>query len=260
MILTIDIGNSNICFAAHEKSPDPLFFERIHTGREKTVSSYIEDIRKIFKLHHLTKEDFEGAILSSVVAVLTDVLKEAVETVLERQILLVSSSLKLPYDIHAEDPSAIGADILCDITGALSIKKAPLMTFDLGTATVGTYIKVSENNRPCLEAIYILPGVRTSLSSLSMNTSSLPDIALDTPKSVIGKNTIESLQSGILYGTAGLVDGIVSQVEAAANTTCKVILTGGLSAFIAPCCTHEIIRDPALLMRGLYTLYELNQI
>jgi len=255
MILSIDIGNSNICFAAHEKNATPLFFERVHTGRDLDTSYYADVLSSILKMHALTGADFEGGILSSVVSSLTNVLSSAAKIVLGKELLVVSSACKLPMELHVKEPQTVGADILCDIAGALTMGNGPFVTFDMGTATVASYI--SKEN--ALESVFILPGVRTALSSLSKNTSSLPDIALDQPRNVIGKNTIESLQSGILYGTAGLVDGIVKQIEKEAGSTCRVILTGGLSSFIAPYCTHELTVEPALLMKGLYEIFQLNQ-
>ena len=259
MILTVDIGNSNICFALHENDPKPLWFERLSTNRAKKASDFEKDLRAILSLHGVRPSDITGAVLSSVVGSVTLPVTEAIEAVLPCSVIRVSEYLKKSFANRTDRPETVGTDILCDIEGALSLVKPPLMTFDMGTATVGSFIAKGKDGLPSLEHVFICPGVRTSLYSLSENTASLPDISLEHIESALGTDTVSSIRAGIFYGTAGLVEGFVSRFEEETGTKVNVCLTGGLSPFIAPYIGREVLQDSELLMRGLYLFYEKNK-
>ncbi|MBP5224815.1 MAG: type III pantothenate kinase [Lachnospiraceae bacterium] len=258
MILTVDIGNSNICFALHDNDPSPLFFERVSTDRRKSAMAYEKDILAILKLHGTAPGDVTGAVLSSVVESVTNPVTAAIEAALPCSVLRVSEYMKKSFDNRTDRPETVGTDILCDVEGALSMYGAPLMTFDLGTATVATFVQPQKNGRPALEHVFIHPGVRTSLYSLSENTAALPDISLEQVDHILGTDTVSSIRAGIFYGTAGLIDGFATRFEEETGSPVTVCLTGGLSPFIAPYCRHEVHRDGELLMRGLYRLWEKN--
>ena len=259
MILTIDIGNSNICFALHDMRPKPLFFERISTDRTKDAASYAADIEALLDLHGIRPSDIRGAVLSSVVEPVTNAVTEALDKVLPCSVIRVSEYLRKSFENRTDRPETVGTDILCDIEGALSLFPAPLMTFDLGTATVATFIRNNgKGEKPSLEHVFIHPGVRTSLNSLSESTASLPDISLDRIGTPLGSDTVSSIRSGIFYGTAGLIDGFAERFEELIGQEVTVCLTGGLSPFIAPYCRHQIHQDSELLMRGLYLFWEKN--
>ncbi len=258
MILTVDIGSSNICFALHDNDPAPLFFERISTDRKKGAMAYEKDLFAILKLHGVLPVDISGAVLSSVVGSVTNPVIAAIEAALPCGVVRVSEYLKKSFVNRTDRPETVGTDILCDIEGALSLFDAPLMTFDLGTATVATFVQKNDGDLPSLEHVFIHPGVRTSLYSLSENTASLPDISLEHVDSILGTDTVSSIRAGIFYGTAGLIEGFVSRFEEKTGKPVTVCMTGGLSPFIEPYCKHEVHRDGELLMRGLYRLWEMN--
>ena len=261
MILTVDIGNTNICIALHENDdPKALFFERLHTTAEKDPQEFYEDILTILSLHHRTPSELDGIVLSSVVPPATAVMTEALNLLKDSidgkdvNFLTVRHDLKFTFRNGAEDPSSVGSDILCDITGALSRFAPPLMVIDMGTATVLSVI----NEEPAFVGVFICPGVRTSLNSLAATTSALPSIGIDVPDNVIGTNTNDSMKSGIIYGSAGLIDGIVNHVEEATGKKYTIVATGGLSGSVIPYCRHEIHHDPELLMTGLWNIYKNN--
>ena len=255
MILTVDIGNSNICFAIHaDDTPEPVFFERIHTNHYKTALEYMVEIRTIFELHHVSFSTITDCALSSVVPVVTPGIEEALQSLLSCRVLRITPFIHLPYGANVEDISPVGADILCDNAGTLLQYGCPAMTFDLGTATVASSLDARGN----LDGVLITAGVRTSLNSLVTRTASLPQITLDPPPSVLGESTAEAMQSGIIYGTAGLIDGIIDRTEEETGLSYTVVATGGLSRFIAPYCRHEIILDPTLLMKGMWNLLRIN--
>lgn len=255
MILTVDIGNSNICFAIHaEDTPEPLFFERIHTNHSKTALEYLVDIRTIFELHGVSLSTVSDCAVSSVVPLVTTAVTEALNMLLSCRILKISPFVKLPFGANAADISPVGADILCDNAGTRLQYGFPAMTFDLGTATVASSLDDKGN----LDGVLIAAGVRTSLNSLVQKTSALLQITLDPPRSVLGESTTDAMRSGIIYGTAGLIDGIIERTEQETGLRYTVVATGGLSRFIAPYCRHEILLDPTLLMKGMWSLLRIN--
>lgn len=255
MILTADIGNTNIVFALQtEVSPDPVFFERIHTDKEKTALEYAVDLETILTLHHIDNTSITHAVVSSVVPAVTKAVHEALKLLLSCPVLNIRHDLNLGFENHAEDPSSVGCDILCDVAGAVSEYGSPVITFDMGTATVASIV----SRIPALEGVLICPGVRTALNSLSSRTSSLPSIALEAPDHAIGTNTLDAMQSGIIYGNAGLLDGIIDQIEEDTREHYTVIATGGLSQFIVPFCRHEIITDSSLLVKGMWHILRRN--
>lgn len=271
MILTVDIGNSNICFALHEDASEtPVFFERIHTGREKSPEDYATDLRMILDLHKKAASEITGALISSVVPPVTEAVKQGVEKVIPGKVLLMDYRLKLPFENHASDPSCVGHDILADITGALHQAEAPLITIDMGTATVISVVLPAgaEPSRvfpgkpsplPSLSGVLIQAGVQTGLNSLANDTSALPDISLKAPDKVIGRNTENGMKSGIVFGTASMIDGMIDRIEKDTGYKFTVFATGGLSRFIIPYCTHEIHWDSELLMKGLYYVLKENR-
>ena len=250
MILTVDIGNSNICFSVHKDTPEPLFLERIHTDRTRTAIEYAVTIRTILKLHHIEEHDILCCALSSVVPLVTAPVMEALSSLLDFRVIQVDCRLDLGFTIDTKDPSEVGTDILCDAAGALLQSGCPVINVDMGTATVVSMV----DSNLLLRGVTICPGVRTSLNSLSENTSSLPDIGLDAPDHTIGTNTVDAMKSGIIFGTAGMIDRIIQEMEREAGEHARVFATGGCSPFIAPFLQHRVTLDAGLLMKGLYSI------
>jgi len=256
MILTADVGNSNICLAVLEDdSPKSLFFERLSTNREKTAAEYASDIRMVLLLHGIAADLLTGSALSSVVPAVTPVLSEAMEEVTGVGTFIVDPEKKFRFQFNIDDPKSVGADILCDMTGAVTHFDTPLITFDMGTATVMTLI----TDGPVFQGVYICPGVKTSLRSLTSGSSVLPSIGLEDPGPVIGNKNDAAIKSGIIYGSAGLVDGLIDEIERDTGLTFTVVATGGLSRFVIPYCRHKIIYEPELLIKGLWQLYRDNK-
>ena len=274
MILTIDCGNSNICFPVHEDDTiAPLFLERIHTDRNFTREVLIQDLQMILRLHGLSPDRITRAVLSSVVPQLTEVLRDAAAAVIGRDVLVVDYRLNLAFDNLMEKPETAGQDILSDISGALSLADAPVITIDMGTATVFSIVTPAGyeetrtgkkrkgrkcSDRPAFSGVMILPGVRTSLDSLTLGTSALPGISLKAPDRATGKNTTDSMKSGLVFGTAEMIDHMLDRIERETGLQFKVFATGGLSPFIVPYVRHEITLDTELLMKGLLSILQQN--
>ena len=154
-----------------------------------------------------------------------------------------------------DNPKTTGSDMIVDAVAAIREYPAPLIIIDMGTATTMSVVDQAGNYIGGV----ILPGVRVSLDSLSGKTAQLPFISLEIPSRVIGKNTIDCMRAGIMYGNAATLDGIIDRMEEELGSKTTVIATGGLAKFITPLCRHEIIYDDALLLKGLLILYEKNK-
>ncbi len=197
----------------------------------------------------------EGTILSSVVPPLNATISSAVKKIFGFRPKLVGSGMKTGLNIIMDNPKTVGSDMIVDAVAASKEYPLPAIIIDMGTATTMSVLDQKGNYTGGV----ILPGLRVSLDSLSSKTAQLPSISLDIPQKVIGKNTIDCMRSGIMYGNAGMIDGIIERMEEELGEKATVIATGGLSRFVVPLCRHTIIYDEALLMKGLWILYEKNR-
>ena len=255
MILTVDIGNTNICISLHqEESSEPLFFERLKTEKERAEDLYYDDVKKILRSHKIALSSLTKTALSSVVASLTPVFSSVLYKLTGRKPFVMSYLSVLPFENLAEVPSEVGNDLLSDITGALKKYEPPLIIFSLGTATVT--IVVTEE--PALSYVLIYPGVNTSLKTLSAKADALPEIDIDHPGSLLARNTKDAMVSGIVYGTAAMLDGIIERIEKATGKDFNLIATGGLAHVICPYCVNDIHIEETLLMEGLWEALKLN--
>lgn len=255
MLLAIDMGNSNIKIGV-VRDEHHIIEERVTTARDKTSMEYAMDIIAILSFHDIERETIEGAILSSVVPPLTGVLETAVRKVIRKKPLIVDSHLKfhIRYD-EMKYSEKIGSDLLAGLEAAWLAYQKPVIVVNMGTATT---ITVLRGDGQYIGGV-ILPGLRVSLSSLSMSAAQLPSISLEKPGSVIANETVECMRSGILYGNAAQLDGIIARMEEELGQSCEVVATGGLARFVVPLCRHRIALDNKLLMKGLLAIYRENQ-
>ena len=253
MILAVDIGNSNIVFGGVEK--DQILFEaRIRTETTKTSDEYCVDLKIILDVYHVKSEDIEGAIIASVVPQVLNSVKTALKKLTGKAPLVVGPGLKTGLNIKIDNPSQVGADLVVGCVAALREHKAPLIVIDMGTAT--TMIVVDRTG--AFIGGSIIPGVKISMEALTGRTALLPGLQLDAPKQAIGRNTIDCMRSGIMMGTACMIDGMVERMEAELGEKATVVLTGGIAKFIAPMCRTEMVYDKDLLIKGLVALYRDN--
>lgn len=254
MVLAIDIGNTNIVVGAI-KGEEILFIERISTNRLKTELEFAIDLRLIMDIHQLHIKDIDGAIISSVVPQVTGPMKLAVEKICKFQPLIVGPGIKTGLHIMLDNPAEIGSDRVADAVAAISEYPVPIVIVDMGTAN--TISVIDEEKR--LVGGLIMPGVRVSLDALTSRASQLSGISIENPKRLIGKNTIECMKSGIIYGNASMIDGLIDRIEEELGVEPTIIATGGLSKLIIPHCKHEIVRDENLLLKGLGIIYRKNK-
>ena len=253
MIFVIDIGNTNITVGGIDDG-GIRFTGRLSTDRDKTDLEYAIDIHNIMEIFGISKEDIDGCIISSVVPQITDTVKLATEHLFGRQTMVLKPGVKTGLNIMMDNPAEMGADRVADAVAASSEYPLPLAIVDMGTATT---ISVIDDKKRVIGGV-IFPGVRVSLNALTDRASKLNGISLEKPKSVIGKNTVECMRSGILYGNASAIDGVIERMEDELGEKLTVIATGGNSRDIVPYCRHEVIRDEDLLLKGLKIIYEKN--
>ena len=254
MILAIDIGNTNIVIGCME-GDKCSFIERLSTVRTKTELEYAIDIKNVLDIYQVDPAALQGGIISSVVPQITKIFQLAAEKILKKDVMVVGPGLKTGLNIMLDNPSEMGADRVADAVAAMTFYPVPLVIVDMGTAT--TVSVVDEKKR--FMGGMILPGVRISLDALTARASQLSGISIEEPKRLIGRNTVDCMKSGILYGNAAAVDGIVDRIEEYLGQDVTVIATGGMSKKIIPHCKREMILDADLLLKGLLVIYEKNR-
>jgi type III pantothenate kinase len=254
MLLAIDIGNTNIVIGCI-KDDEILFKARIATDRTRTSDQYGVEIKNMLEAFGVSREDIEDCIIASVVPPVFNSVQTGVLKVIGKQPMVVGPGLKTGLNIHVDIPSQVGSDLIVAAVAALAEYPAPLVLIDLGTATT---IEVIEPENVFIGGL-IFPGVMVSLDSLSANAAQLPGISLDKPKKVIGKNTVDCMRSGMMYGTAAMLDGLIDRIAEELGHESTIIATGGLAQFVIPLCKHEIILEKELLLKGLNIIYKRNK-
>ncbi len=253
MILTIDIGNSNIMLGGFDGDVIS-FVVRISTETPKTPDEYASKILGVLALHDIDRENINGAIISSVVPPLNSIMKKAIKLIWGIDSLIVGPGIKTGINVHCDTPSSVGADLICACVAAHSIYGSPSLIVDMGTATKMTVV----NEKGAFIGVSIIPGVLMGLNALSDDTAQLPKVELEAPKSIIGKNTSDSMRSGVVYGNASMIDGMIDRINNEVGTVLPVYATGGIAPMIIPHCKHDIKLDEYLVLKGLNILYQKN--
>ena len=254
MILTVDIGNSNIVLGGVDGS-EIRFEARLRTDATKTSDEYCIDLKMILDVYGVPSNDIEGSIIASVVPQVLNSLQTAIKKLTGKAALVVGPGLKTGLNIQIENPAQTGADLVVGCVAVLREHKAPMIIVDMGTAT--TMIVLDKNS--AMIGGCIMPGVKISMDALTDRTALLPGLQLDQPKKAIGRNTIDCMRSGIMMGAACMIDGMIERMEAELGYETTVIATGGIAKFVLPMCKKEIIYDKDLLVKGLATLYRENK-
>ena len=254
MLLAIDIGNTNLVIGCIEND-EILFKARIATDRTRTSDQYGVEIKNMMEAYGVHVSDIDDCIIASVVPPVFNSVKTGVLKVIGKQPMVVGPGLKTGLNIHVDVPSQVGSDRIVVAVAALAEYKAPLILMDLGTATT---MDVVEPDNVYMGGV-ILPGVKVALDALTSRAAQLPAISLDKPKSVVGKNTVDCMRSGMMYGTAATIDGLVERIEEELGHKATLIATGGMAQFITPLCKREIILEKDLLLKGLNIIYKKNK-
>lgn len=253
MVLTIDVGNTNVVFGCVEGN-EIKSISRMATKSNDLANDYALKMRQCFELDGIDCHSFEGAILSSVVPQVNDAIKSAVRKLTGLECLVVGAGLKTGVNVKIDDPGTLAGDLITGAVGALALYKPPIIVIDMGTAT--TIVAIDKEGSYLGGAI--VPGVNLSYSALASGTSLLPSIAIEAPEKCISTNTVDSMKSGAVYGTASMVDGMIERMEAELGGAVTAVATGGISGQIVPHCKKDIKYEPDLLLKGLSVLYRKN--
>lgn len=254
MILALDIGNTNIVLGCMDK--DEIYFEcRLSTDRNKTTAEYAVVLKNVLDIYGIDINQIDGAIMSSVVPPIDKMLKSAVHIVTGCMPIEVNVGLNHGVKMDTDNPEQLGNDILVSLVAALDEYKTPVIIFDLGTATT---VAVIDQNR-LFRGMAIMPGIKISQDTLTLSTSQLPAISYEAPENVIGTNTVDAMKSGLIFGNASMMDGMIERIEEELGAKTTVVATGGLAECVAKYCKHDIILDDMIMLRGLRLLYYMNK-
>lgn len=253
VLLTIDIGNTNITLGAYN-SNYLVLTARLATDTRKTDDQYAIEIKSILTLYNIDSDDIEDCIIASVVPSVGKQVSGAVAKLCQIVPLMLGPGVKTGLNIKIDNPAQLGADLVAGAVGAIEEYKMPCVVIDMGTAST---ISVLDKNGAFIGGV-ISAGVRLTLRALTENTALLSSIPIEAPKSVIGTNTTECMQSGLVYGTAAMLDGILQQITEELGEKPTVVATGGLSKEIITHCKSNIIYNENLLLDGLRAIYEKN--
>lgn len=255
MIVVMDVGNTNIVFGVYE-GKKLLNHWRMTTDRERTSDEFGMFLMNIFNSEKIDVSNIEAVVIASVVPPIMYSLEHAIKKYFKLEPMIVGPGIKTGINIKYENPREVGADRIVNAVAALEIYKPPFIIVDFGTAT--TFCAVSSNGEYLGGAI--CPGIKISAEALFQRAAKLPRIDLVKPDTVIGRNTISSMQSGIVYGYVGTVDYIVRRMKKEMKEdNIKVIATGGLARLIAS--ESETIDEinGFLALEGLRIIYEKNK-
>lgn len=254
MLLALDIGNTNITLGLYDNA-DLLFTARLLTLAGKTADEYAVELKNIFSIHNRHVADVTGAIIATVVPAVGKVFEDAIEMLCGIHALKVGPGVKTGLNILVDDPAQVGADLAAGAVGALAKYQMPCIMIDMGTATTIFALDKSGNFRGGT----IAAGVKLTLASLTAKTAQLPQVSIEAPKSVIGKNTADCMRSGLVFGTAAMLDGIIERMETELGGTATVVATGGLAKEIIKHCKKSIVYNENLLLDGLRLIFEKNK-
>ncbi len=247
MILLFDIGNTNINIGLAENK-EIIKSYRLNSEVEKTADEYYIALKSLFGKNTIT-----SVAIASVVPRITEKIITISKKFFKINPLVIGPGVKTGINIKTDNPKEVGADLICAAAGLFDQKDSTLIV-DLGTAIKYIYVK-----NKMIKGVIITPGVDISIKALVGNTALLPDIDIIVPKTVLGTNTAHCMQSGVTYGVAAQVDGLIDRIKLEVNEVFRVVLTGGLSPVIAPLCLHKLTKDIDLVLKGLLNIYNKNE-
>ncbi|GAB4301535.1 MAG: type III pantothenate kinase [Myxococcota bacterium] len=253
MLLALDIGNTNITWGVFD-GPELKANFRMQTNAVRTADEYFVLFSQMLETRQISSRNVKAAIVSSVVPTIDMTIEELITKGFKVESLWVGPGIKTAMPIRYDNPKEVGADRIVNAVAAFSIFKSGLIVVDFGTAT--TFDLVSPRGEYLGGAI--APGIKISMEALFRSASKLPRVEFRKPSSVIGKNTVSSMQAGFVFGYVGLVDEIVTRMKKEADFECKCVATGGLATLIAKESSQIEQVDEMLTLKGLHILYKLN--
>lgn len=253
MVLTIDIGNSTTDIGLFDREGALRFRAALATERNATSDQCAMSLTSLFALYRADARAVSGAILSSVVPSLTANMCGAVERLTGKTPLLIGPGVKTGLNVKADLHDQLGSDIVACCVAALAAYPAPLLVIDMGTAVSMSYLRKNS-----YEGCIIMPGVQVALEALSEQAAALPHISIEPPAHILGHNTVDAMRSGVVYGNASMIDGMILRLEEEGAPVTTVVATGRSAPEVLKYCKREILYDTDLLLRGLYLIYLKN--
>ena len=263
MLLALDIGNSSISLGLFDLNtqdlrPTPALTAKLSADTGRTADEYAVIMRGLLAEQGLTSA-ITAAVMGSVVPQLTHTLESAVQKLggnTPIPVTHIGGGVRTGISLRVDDPSGLGADIVTNAAAAVKLHGAPVIFLDFGTATVCGAVNMARE----LVGVSIAPGVTTSLEGLRTAAAQIPYLELKAPDTALGKNTPAAIRSGLVLGTACMIDGMIERIRAELklpkNAALTVVATGGLSELVLPACTHEMVSEPNLTLLGLYFIYK----
>lgn len=251
MLLAVDVGNTNIVLGGFD-GDDLKFVSRIQTVTSRMPDEYSITIDAALRFHGFSPDRFEGVMISCVVPPLAPLLKEAIGNLMSCRVMTVSPGSRTGLNIKIDNPAILGADLVAGAVGAIAKYPLPCVVVDLGTATKFSVI----DRDGSFVGASILPGVMLSLEALSKGTATLPHIDFGGMVSVIGRNSPDSMRSGIIYGTASMIDGMLKRISQELGEDVFAVATGGIAPSIIPHCEAKIVTDETIVLNGIKLIYQ----
>ena len=254
MLLAIDVGNTNIVLGVFDKENLVTHF-RLSTSRSRTVDEYGLQILALLRTQNIRQPDITDVIISTVVPPITDILADTARKYFNHEAMFVDPGIKIGLNIKYENPKEVGADRIVNAVAALAIYGGPVIVVDFGTAT--TFCAINDKAEYLGGAI--APGIGISMEALFHAAAKLPRVQFKRPDRIIGKNTVESMQSGFFYGFVSQVDGMVTRMKEELGPGCKVVATGGIATLIASASETVDEVSPLLTLEGLRIIHDKNR-
>ena len=251
MLIAIDIGNTNIVIGIFVEK-QLIASWRLSSKAARTADEYWILLSSLFKLHNIEASQIRDAIISSVVPNLTIPFMKIVEGYLTSKPVIVDSSLKIRLKLSVDNPASVGADRICNAVAGFQKYGGPLVVLDFGTAT--TFDVITKDNE--FIGGIIAPGIEMTANILHKLAAKLPKVELKFPGSVIGKNTETNIQSGLMYGTVDLINGLLNRIEKELGQQIKTITTGGMAKVVTPYLNREVKIEHDLTLQGLRLIFE----
>ncbi len=254
MLFVVDIGNTNIVVAIMKSASNVVCEGRIATVKTDTADILTEGFEAFLKEHEDIRKEISGVAISSVVPEITDAAAQAAQAVTGYEPLVLSYRTDTGITIANDNPQTTGMDLIAAAAGAAAEYSGALAIYDLGTATTMTVVTA---DRRFLGGL-IMPGVGISKEAMVSRASQLPQFEIDAPEHFIGRNTIDSMRSGIVYGNAAMMDSLLERTKEDLNADVTGIVTGGLGRLIYPYCKSKFEYEPELVLKGLWYIFERN--
>ena len=254
-VLVIDVGNTNITFGVFQGDYILASF-RMVSGELRTSDEYGVLLRQMLAENNVDYRNIKGVIMASVVPKLVHSMTNAIIKYINCVPFVVGPGIKSGISIKSENPKEIGPDLIVDCAASYEIYGGPVLSIDFGTAT--TYILVNEKGE--LIAGAIAPGIRISAKALWEDTAKLPEIEIKKPDTIMGRDTVSTMQAGLIYGQIGQSKYIINEFKRQSGMAdMKVVATGGLGRLISDEVSEIDVYDPLLTLKGLRIIYEKNR-